>query len=80
MGEQLRSRISGHLENYYYKRLAQITKELKHTLTLNALMAMIVNGMKNLISLALGLFYGKYPVENIQAVNWTAYRTFCFIE
>ena len=80
MGEQLRSRILGHLENYYYKRLTQITKELKHTLTLSALMAMIVNEMKNLISLALGLFYGKYPVENTRAVNWTVSQIFCFID
>jgi len=73
MGKQLRSRISGHLRNYYYERLAQITKELVHTLTLNVLMIIIVNEMRNLIFLALGSFYGKYPVENIHAVNSIVY-------
>ena len=63
MGKRLRSRILEHLKNYYYERLAQyqITEELVHTLTLNALMTMIVNEMRNLIFLVLGLCYGKYP-------------------
>ena len=76
MGKRLKSRILGHLKTYYYRRLPQITKELKHTLTLDALMAMKVDEMKNLIFLALGFFYGRYPVENIHVVNSTAYQTF----
>ena len=38
-----------------------------------------IQEMKNLIFLALGLFCGKYPAENIHAVNWTVYQTFSFI-
>jgi len=80
MGKRLRSRILGHLKSYYYKRLAQITRELKHTLTLNALMTMIANEMRNQIFLVLGSFCGKYPVENIHAANSTVYQTFSFTE
>jgi len=76
MGKRLRSRILGHLKNCCYKRLAQITGELMHTLILNVSMAMTVNEMKNLTFLALELFYGKYPAENIHVVNSTAYQTF----
>ena len=79
MGKQLRSRISGHLKNYYYERLPQITKELVHTLTLNALMTMIVNEMRNLIFLVSVLCYGKYPAENIHVGNSKIYSTFGFI-
>ena len=79
MGKQLRSRILGHLRNYYYERLTQITEELVHTLTLDALMIMIVNEMRNQIFLALGLFYGKYPAENIHAGNSKICLTFGFI-
>jgi len=43
-------------------------------------MAMKVDEMKNLIFLALGFFYGKYPVENIHVVNSTAYQMFSFTE
>ena len=75
MGKRPRSRILEHLKKYYYERLAQITEELMLTLILNALMTLIVDVMKSLIFLAMELFYGKYPVENIHAVNsrltWT---------
>ena len=79
MGKRLRLRILGHLKKYYYKRLPQITKELKHTLTLDALMVMRVNEIKNLIFLALGFFYGRYPAEKIHAENSNIYPTFRFI-
>jgi len=79
MGRRLKSRILGHPKNYYCKRLAQITKELVHTLTLNALMTITVSEMRGLIFLALGLFYGKYPAENTHAGNSTVCLTFGFI-